>query len=322
MIPNPERIPMTGRRSAMSSTVFYANTGSRRGAEGFDEAKVALETAGVKLAEARAFDEAPDLIEAVGQAAAHGTQVVIVGGGDGSLSASLKAMVKTGSTLGVMPLGTGNQFARDLDIPSDITRASQIIAAGFRAKVVVTELNGAPFLNVATLGLSTLIARNLDPTAKKLLGKLAYAVAVFRALRKMKPFHAQWELPSGPQAFDIVQMVVGNGRLHAGPFPLAPDASIADGLLDGYAIRTGSKLEHWKAAMMLPFGGHVNLDSVPAFRATNFRMTTQPKVGITVDGEEVWHDKMEFIVQPSALSVIIPETFRVPDERREPRLEF
>ena len=298
------------------TAAFFANSGSRRGAEGFEAAKAALENRGVKLDDSRSFDECADLVDAVSQAVSRGIDLIVLGGGDGTLSSGLASLSMSETTLGVMPLGTGNQFARDLGIPGDIESAAEIIAAGFRAKVDLTDLNGDPFLNVATMGLTTQIARNLDPTAKRLVGKLAYGVAVFRALRKMKPFHAQWQLPSGPQAHDIIQMVVGNGRLHAGIFPLAPDASITDGRLDGYAIRAGSRAEHWKAAMMLPFGGHVGLDSVPAFRTSSFQMSTQPKVAATVDGEEVWHDKLEFIVQPGALAVCVPEDFRVPEDRR------
>lgn len=304
------------------SAIFVANVGSRRGADGFELAVESLKAKGVSLDSANAFEDTQDLINAVTKAASSGTELIIVGGGDGTISASLEPIMAAGATLGVMPLGTGNQFARDLDIAADIDSAAHVIAAGIRARVDVTRLNGNPFMNVATLGLSTMIARNLDPNAKKVLGKFAYGFALFRALKKMRPFHVEWELPSGAQAFDAIQIVVGNGRLHAGPFPLAPDASISDGLLDGYAVKAGDSRALWQIAMRLPLGGHVALDSVPAFRASRVTIKTHPKVATTVDGEEVWFDSLEFAVEPGGLNVLIPEQFRVTEDRRLPRLEL
>src|SRR5688572_9900436 len=148
--------------NAMTQSVraaFFASANSRRGADWFAPAVDALREEGIDLADHRLFESTQDLAEAVRST---GAPVVIVGGGDGTLSAVAQHFEGTGRVLGVMPFGTGNAFARDLKIPIDIKSAAQIIAGGKTAQVDVGIANGKRFLNVATLGVTTLIARELD----------------------------------------------------------------------------------------------------------------------------------------------------------------
>lgn len=305
-----------GVQSQPVTAYFFANRGSRRGSEAFESARSALADVGVAVEIAEAFDDVEVMDSAIRQVAGP-DRLIIVGGGDGTLSVAIPAILEANAVLGVMPLGTGNQFALDLAIPNDLSLAAQAIAQGRIARTDVSHVNDRPFVTVATMGLTTQIARGLDPTAKRLLGKLAYGLATYRALKRIRPFHAVIELPNKTIAADVIQVVLGNGRLHAGPFPLSPDASITDGLMDGYAITAMPKKHLWRIAMRLPLAGHIALEEVPAFRADRVMLTTQPKTSLTVDGEEEWYDRMEFRVNPGALRVVVPFAFGCDSSRIE-----
>lgn len=296
---------------------FFANTGSRRGESGFEPALVALRDAGVAVSETRAFDDPERLIAAVEAAVEDGCRTIIVGGGDGTISSVVHALAETDSTLGLLPLGTGNQLARDLGIPSDIAEAAKVIAGGRSCAIDLARVNNEAFINVATLGLTTAIARNLDPTVKRLFGRFAYSLAVARALRTTKPFRARFRWMNQEEEVEAIQIVVGNGRFHAGGLVVAPDAQITDSSLDVYAVRTGPPKQLAAALLDLSLGRHNQSEWLFAFRAQEFMLEIDPRMPVTVDGEVTWFDQLSFSVKGAALRVFVPDRFRCPDDRVE-----
>src|SRR5262249_46538641 len=158
------------------------------------------------------------------------------------------------STLGVLPLGTGNQFARDLCIPADVESACRIISAGHSARVDVGTKGDDYFLNVATVGLSTRGAEDLTTRAKRKWGRVGYVFALIQALRRVRPFTATLTTDQGTRSFRTLQVVIGNGKFHAGPFPLAPEARITDGKLVAYVLSDISRWGLLRYALSLPGG--------------------------------------------------------------------
>ena len=159
--------------------------------------------------------------------------------------------------LGVLPLGTGNAFARDLSIASDVEIACDVIARGQASLIDLGIANEQYFVNVATVGLTTLIAKELNNEAKKRYGKFVYLFAITRALMRVRPFRVTLETAEETRTVETLQVVIGNGRFHAGPFPLAPDATITDGKLTVYALANASKWTLLRYALNLPGGHHV-----------------------------------------------------------------
>jgi len=169
--------------------------------------------------------------------------------------------------------------------------------------------NGTHFVNVATVGLTTKIAEGLTVPMKRKFGRFVYAIVLTQALRKIRPFKAKLTTEFGVREFETLQVVIGNGRYHAGPFPLSPDASITEGRLSLYALRTASKLELLKMAFLMPFGLQGTLAGVHQEECTRGRLETSPPIAVTVDGEVCPTTPLEFRIAPKALRVVAPQEF-------------
>jgi YegS/Rv2252/BmrU family lipid kinase len=234
---------------------------------------------------------------------------VIAGGGDGTFSAIARYFVNSQSVLGVLPLGTGNAFARDLGIPAQLETACEIVVNGKDAGVDLGYAGNDYFLNVATIGLTTKIAQALTVPMKRKWGRFVYAIAISQALRKVMPFQVRIETENGVDEFETLQLVLGNGRYHAGPFPLSPDASITEGKLTLYALATANKAAFLRLAMNLPTGRHVDLPEVHCQDTVGGTIITVPPMPVTVDGEVCMHTPMPFSVAPDAIRVRAPRSF-------------
>jgi YegS/Rv2252/BmrU family lipid kinase len=289
--------------------VLIVNTRSRRGRAWFAVAKHTLQELGVELTESLALRRPAQVPAAARAAIEGGVPLVIVGGGDGTLSAVARYFVGSEATLGVLPLGTGNEFARDLGIAANVETACRVITEGKAVNVDVGLVGDDCFLNVATVGLTTLVAQELTVAAKRQWGRFVYFIALSHALRRVRPFRATLTTPEGTQTFDTLQVVIGNGRFHAGPFPLAPDATITDGKLIAYALTGTNRWELLRYALNLPGGRHVKLPDVLAVHTTEGMLETKPSQRVVVDGEIEFRTPIRFGIAPKALRVMVPQDF-------------
>jgi diacylglycerol kinase (ATP) len=289
--------------------VLIVNTKSRRGREWFVGAQRKLTELGVELEMAEAFRTLPELLAEAEAAVRRNVPMIVAGGGDGTFSALTPYLVESDTALGVLPLGTGNAFARDLGIAASLDAACDALVTGKLAQVDLGRAGDHYFLNVATVGLTTLIADELTVKAKRRFGRFVYALALWRALGRVQPFVAKLRTPSGEAEFETLQVVVGNGRFHAGPFPLSPEASITEGRLSLYAVKTTQRSAFLKLAMYLPSGRHVGLSEVHHEETTEGRLETFPKLPVTADGENCMSTPFDFGVAHCALKVVVPQTF-------------
>jgi YegS/Rv2252/BmrU family lipid kinase len=299
----------TTSSTAPRKAVLLVNTKSRRGQEWFEEAKAGLVKRGIELCISKGFRSVEELISETRSAIDSGIPMVVAGGGDGTFSAIARFFVNSETILGVLPLGTGNAFARDLDIPTDIEQACEIVANGTVNQVDLGHIADDYFVNVATVGLTTYIAQNLTGTMKRKFGTFVYAIAVTNALAHVKPFQVKLQTDNGEVEFDTLQVVIGNGRFHAGPFPLSPHASITDRRLSVYAVRSTSRATFLKMAMFMFTGHHVDLDEVHYEDCREGMLTTFPHMPITVDGEVCAQTPARFNAAPRSIRVVTPTTF-------------
>jgi diacylglycerol kinase family enzyme len=154
--------------------VLIVNTHSRKGEILFREAKRMLEENGVRLIGSHAVNDPRRMNPQVAQAVESGAPMVIVGGGDGSLSRTIDLLVGRPCVFALLPLGTANSFARTLGIPLDLEGAVKAIARGRRRVIDLGVINGDYFANCAALGLAPMIGEGIPRKLKRYLGRVGY----------------------------------------------------------------------------------------------------------------------------------------------------
>lgn len=312
-IPEPQREESARTEPA----VLLVNAAARSGAEKYDALHAALKDRGVPLIHAMRVTQPGAMPRYVRAAIEGGARRLLIGGGDGTLSCAADTIVRSGAdvTLGVIPLGTGNDFARGLGIPLKVEEALNLFATGTARRVDVGRLNGRTFLNAASVGLTTAIAEALTPKVKKRLGPLAYAVTAARCSLQQEGFLVRLER-EGEDVLElgVVQLVVGNGAFHGGGRRVSPEASLDDGLLDVYAILAGEKrgfrpghaLSLIRVGARLNKGRHVDEKVVLQLRTKSLTVTPVPAQRANVDGEVLDAESLHFEVLPRALKVLAP----------------
>lgn len=292
-------MPSTPRRALM-----LINPNARRGTDPLDGALERLAAAGVAV-ERETFSSptevSPDIVRR-----REGADLVIVCGGDGTINAAARGLIETGLPLGILPMGTANDLARTLGIPTDLARAAEVIAAGVTRKIDVGEVNGHPFFNVASLGLSAELAAKLTREVKRRWGRLGYALTAARVLASARPFRATIVTRDGEARVRTLQISVGNGRHYGGGNVVEATATIDDHRLDLYSLEVQSV---WKLLPMLRSlraGSHGTWAEVRTIRCTEFEVHTRRPRPINTDGELVTFTPARFIVRPAAITVFAP----------------
>lgn len=288
------------------------NAGSRRGAEAYEQAVVELERHGVPILTRRAVSSGAELRPTLEKVMADGHDLVIVGGGDGTVGCAADLAAGTDVTLGVLPLGTANDLARTLELPRDLAAACATLAHGKVVDIDLGRVDGRAFLNVASVGLSVGVTQALRPGLKRRLGPLAYPIATLVAYRRHRPFKARLEFPDGDhepiELDDLLQVAVGNGRHYGGGNAVSPTAGIDDHLLDIYAIERGRLREHVSIARLLKDGSLVHHDRVHHVTTRRVRLVTDPEEPVNLDGEIAANTPSLFEIERNALHVVVPAT--------------
>ncbi len=307
-------------RLGLDATVLLVNTAARQGAEAFERARKYLAALGLPLVEARAVD-APDQLERLVRAAMDaGVRRVVIGGGDGSLSAAAHELWKQPVKLGVLPLGTCNDFARSLGLPLDLEEACRAVAGNTTRRVDLGVAGGRVFLNAASVGLSSAVTRRVNDDLKRRIGRGAFAVAAAAEAVGHRPFRTILTTPEGVDDVEAHMVVVGNGRFHGGGQLVAPDASHDDRRLDVYVIQsvqrpggegeTPEKLRDlWnlmQVAVKLRRGTHLEHEAVLHRRVRSVKLETDPPQEVDLDGELWGQTPTRFEVKPAALEVLVP----------------
>ena len=236
-----------------------------------------------------------------------GVKRLIVGGGDGTLSTVAARIAGTEIVLGVIPMGTANDFARTLGIPSQPVDAARIIAEGNIKQVDLGRANDAYFLNVASVGMSVATIAQLNFSIKKRFGRLAYVYAAARVFATHSNFRLR--VDNGPDSIETIahQMIVGNGRFYGGGLLVSRQSSLEDGQLHAYALGTRGRWDLLRTIAMLRMGVPIERPGDHYLQTANLKVQTRPILPVNCDGEIRTRTPVVFSVEPRALRVLAPE---------------
>lgn len=263
----------------------------------------------------RTPEHIPDLV----RERAKQSDLIILGGGDGTLSFALDAVLASGRPLGILPMGNANDLARTLGVPNDMDAACAIIARGRLKRIDGGWINGTHFFNVASMGLSARIARRLTRDRKLRWGVLAYVGSAWEAMHEQRSFIARITCDGETTEVRTMQVAVGNGRYYGGGMTIVDDAAIDDGRLDLYAL---PRVRGWRLLVFVPilrWGLHRPVESILSLHGREIEIETSRPLAVNVDGEVRAQTPARMRVVPAALPVFVPapEEPAMPDMGRD-----
>ena len=262
---------------------LIVNTKSRKGQDAFRDACRLLTEAGIELVVRKAVKNPKRLPEEVRKAVEAQVPMVIVGGGDGSVSSTVDHFVGRKSVFALLPLGTANSFARSLDMPLDVEGAVGVITNG-RVKTVDLGMIGKDyFANCAAIGLSPLIAETVPHGVKKIFGRPGYLAWAALQMARFKPFKLTVTQGKRVETLDALEVRIANGRFHGGAELVKTRVDAGEVVIQAIDGRLRAKLL-WSWGLAL-IGPDQVRGTVREFRGKEFRIETDPPLPISIDGE-------------------------------------
>jgi YegS/Rv2252/BmrU family lipid kinase len=237
-----------------------------------------------------------------------GACVLAVAGGDGALGKAAEFCVSNQMLLAIIPAGTGNALAHELEIPMDPLEALELVNTGKVREIDVATCNGTTFVTVMTLGISTSIAKHLKQIDKGKLGRFAYLPAVLRAVAKTRPTFVM--LKSLDHEFEgwVMELVVASTKLHGGPFQVSDLAQIDDGLLSVYAVNRRGRAGLLRYALAMIRGKHTQLEHVRSTETPVLDVQLCATNNYVLDGDLYPACEARVVSQHRALRVMTPTT--------------
>ncbi len=289
--------------SQSGSTLLIINAGSRSGGDDIDRATERLQQAGsVDVVRPENPGVLPDAIRQRGGQ----FDRIVLAGGDGTVNLALDALLEMDMPVGILPLGTGNDLARSLDIPLTLDGAVDVILAGHLSRIDAARVNDVSFINAIGIGMGPQMTREMDSESKAHLGVLAYLKGIVHVLRRQRVFHARIKSDGRSSEGEYVQITIANGIHYGGGMTVASDARLNDSQLDVLLVPRQS---HWSLlsnALRFRTGFTHTGHSLTHWRCREISIETDATMEVTADGELLTETPVECRVLPSCLSIYAP----------------
>lgn len=232
--------------------------------------------------------------------------VLVVCGGDGTLNLTIRELDLATVRLGIIPMGSGDDFAQTLGIPRDVHAACEVVLGGVVREVDVAMANGRRFLGVAGLGFDSQVARYAN-SVRRLKGNLVYLYSILRVLPQFKPHHVRVRADDEERQEEIMFAVVGNSPRYGAGIQIVPSAEVDDGILDLCMVR---RCGIWNLLTTLPLaysGKHVHRPYVIVQRGKRFGFASDDEeLDVYADGELVARTPVAISLAPERLKVMVP----------------
>lgn len=239
-------------------------------------------------------------------AAERGFTHVVAVGGDGTIHSIVNGLVGTDAGLGLVPAGSGNDFAKAVQVPASVEGALDILEHGREQRVDIGRLDDRYFANGMGIGMDGAIARRFQTTGGT--GDTGYAWAALRAVLQFRGFHVRLSIPEQRCSEEALFVSISNGVMQGGCFRMAPEASLTDGLLDVQVTRNVAVLRRLINLPRWFYGKQARLRDVEVVQSPTAWIELQRSVPVHLDGEpfqlRAGHHRVE--VREGGLNVIGP----------------
>lgn len=287
-----------------AKAVMVVNTKSRSGQRSFDRARARFAELDY-LVDAHAVEDPDQLTKTVTDALRSDPEILIIGGGDGTISCLVDLIVGKGVRLGVLPLGTANSFSRSLGIPLDVEGAVDVIVNGAPRRIDLGMIGDDYFANAAAIGLSPKIAQTVPHLAKRWFGRAGYLSWAALQFLRFKPFTLIVGSGSEAQRLKVVEVRISNGPFHGGT-ELVESAELDSGRIVVQAVKGHVKrrlIHNWVASALRMESRH---DDVVEFSGKSLEIATEPPLPISIDGEVLAKTPTIAKVAPGVIEVMAP----------------
>lgn len=250
-----------------------------------------------------------NLADSAAKAVAAGSDIVVAGGGDGTLSATASALVGTDIPFGILPVGTLNHFARDLGLPLDLEAAARIVGARRTTDVDIAEVNGKTFLNNSIIGLYPVFRfLRAEQERKGMPRKLALLWAIAGVLRRLPVFTLKFIVNGEEIVRRTPYVLVANNEHAMQGWQLGQRRSLTEGKLWIYVMRWHSRWDLFRMFLRLALGRFNARYHFEIFSAEEMYVDAKARrIGVALDGEiHVMETPLRYRSLPRSLRVIVP----------------
>ena len=286
------------------SAALIVNAKSRQGRQRFAEACAAMEALPYPV-DAHPVENPGDLCDVLAKALEREPDLVIIGGGDGTVSGLVDQLVGKGVVLGVLPFGTANSFARTLGIPLDIAGAVEVLKTGRPRRIDLGMIGDDYYCNCATLGIAPQIAETVPHLLKKVAGRAGYLAWAAWEFIRFRPFMLIVGEGAMAERLRVVEVRISNGPFHGGT-ELVESAEVDSGEIVVQAVVGHFKrrlVKNWAASVLRLAARH---DDIREFRGRSIRLATEPVLPVSIDGELLAKTPVTAKIAAGAIEVMTP----------------
>lgn len=276
------------------------------------------------------LDRDIDLVQTIDAATASGCRTVIAAGGDGTVNAVVNALMAIDRdrrpAMAILPLGTANDFARTLSIPTNLRAAVELVANTLPIPIDIIRIEGPKikryFANIAAGGNCVRVSEAMTDDIKSTWGAFSYVRGALDVLPDMMTYDVDAEVsrldrqPSGhdqAETFSNLKswaILVANGRTNAGGIQVAPKASVVDGWMDVILIRDGNVRDMFDIVANNLLGNFLDCDQVIFRQVKTLTLRSDPPMRFTLDGEVVDEEPVRFVLEAGAIAMHVGEDFQ------------
>ncbi|MCW3814008.1 diacylglycerol kinase family protein [Micromonospora sp. DR5-3] len=290
------------RRERRAALVVNAH--SRRGRQLYEGARSRLLAAGFSLLGADPVDRPGELEQRLAAAADLRPDLLVAGGGDGTIGTAARLLAHRDIALGLLPLGTTNNFARTVGIPLDLDAAVGILTGGKVIDVDLGLVGNMRFTNHIGVGLSADVMLRTPPRLKRAAGRLAYPLTALALLTRHRPLRVTVRAEARTHEFVTHQLYVANGGHQAGR-PITADANADDRLLVAYPVGGPARRGLLRDTARNAATGHRRtLGDHPFLAVRQLWLETDRPAPVEVDGELYGETPIRIGLDPNALRIM------------------